>query len=151
MKTKYILMVLCLFCASMSFGQNKLFDKYADMDNVTSIYISKAMFQMMPMTVNSGVNLSNLKGKIESLQLVTSDNKDRIAQMKKDFLQLVTSQLQELMRVKDDKSRVNFYSNTQGDQIKELLMLVDNEDSFTVIQLMGNFTLKDIQDIEEKK
>ena len=151
MKTRYILMVLCLFCTSMVFAQNKLFDKYADMDNVTSIYISKAMFQMMPATVNAGVNLSNLKGKLESLQLLTSDNKDRKAQMKKDFSELVTSQLQELMRVKDDKSNVRFYSNTQGDQIKELLLLVDDEDSFTVIQLIGNFTLKDIQEIAGKE
>jgi len=151
MKTKYILLVLSLFCTSIGFAQNKLFDKYADVDNVTSIYISKAMFQMMPQIDGVGVNLMNLKGKIESLQLVTSENKDRMAQMKKDFSQLVTSQLQELMRVKDDKSRIHFYSNTQGDQIKELLMIVDDEDNYTVIQLIGNFTLKDIQEITDKK
>jgi len=151
MKTKYILLALCLFCASMGFAQNKLFDKYADMDNVTSVYISKAMFKMMPQIDNVGVDLMNLKGKIESLQLVTTDNKDRAAQMKKDFSQMVASQLQELMRVKDDKSRVHFYSNMQGDQIKELILLVDDEDNFTAIQLIGNFTLKDIQDISDKK
>jgi len=151
MKTKYILLVLSLFCTSIGFAQNKLFDKYADMDNVTSIYISKAMFQMMPQIDNVGVNLMNLKGKIESLQLITSNNKDRMAQMKKDFSQLVTSQLQELMRIKDDKSHIHFYSNTQGDQIKELLMIVDDEDDYMVIQLIGNFTLKDIQEITDKK
>jgi len=151
MKTKYILIAVCLFCTSIGFAQNKLFEKYTDMDNVTSVYISKAMFQMMPMINNVGVDLMNLKGKIESLQLVSTDNKDRAAQMKKDFSQLVTSQLQELMRVKDDKSNVRFYSNMQGDQIKELLMLVDDEDSFTAIRIVGNFTLKDIQDIAKKE
>ena len=151
MKTKYILIAVCLFCSGIGFAQNKLFDKYADMDNVTSVYISKAMFQMMPQIDNVGVNLMNMKGKIESLQLLTTDNKDRKAQMKKDFSELVTSQLQELMRVKDDKSNVRFYSNAQGDQIKELLMLVDDENSFTAIQLVGNFTLKDIQKIAGKE
>jgi len=151
MKTKYVLLAVCLFCSSIGFAQNKLFNKYADMDNVTSIYISKAMFQMMPVINNAGIDLMDLKGKIESLQLLTTDNKDRKAQMKKDFSELVTSQLQELMRVKDDKSNVRFYSNTQGDQIKELLMLVDDDDSFTAIQLVGNFTLKDIQKIAGKE
>jgi len=151
MKTRYILIAVCLFCTSIGFAQNKLFAKYADMDNVTSVYISKAMFQMMPVINNVGVDLMNLKGKIESLQLVSSDNKDRKAQMKKDFSQLVTSQFQELMRVKDDKSNVRFYSNMQGDQIKELLMLAEDDDSYTVIQLIGNFTLKDIQDIAKKE
>ena len=151
MKTKYILLTVCLFCASLGFAQSKLFDKYADMDNVTSVYISKAMFQMMPQIDKVGVNLMNLKGKIESLQLVSTDNKDKAAQMKKDFSQLVTSQLQELMRVKDDKSRINFYSNMQGDQIKELIMLVEDDSSYTAIQLTGNFTLKDIQEIAKKE
>jgi hypothetical protein len=37
MKTKYAMMLLCLLCAKAGFSQNKLFDKYADMDNVTSV------------------------------------------------------------------------------------------------------------------
>ena len=150
MKTRNFLIMLCLFCASTGFAQNKMFDKYADMDDVTSVYISKAMFQMMPVIENVGVNLMNMKGKIESLQLVTSEKKERIAQMKKDFSQLVTSQHQELMRVKDNKSRIAFYSNMKGDLIKELIMLVDSEDTFMAMLLVGNFTLKDIQEIAEQ-
>ena len=48
MKTKNILLILFLCCTSICFAQNKLFDKYSEIDNVTSVYISKAMFQMMP-------------------------------------------------------------------------------------------------------
>ena len=92
----------------------------------------------------------NMQGKIESLQLVTTENKDRIAQMKKDFSQLITSQHQELMRVKDGKSNVKFYADMKGDQIKEFIMLVDAEDNYTAILLVGNFTLKDIQEIVEQ-
>jgi hypothetical protein len=127
-----------------------MFEKYADMDDVTSVYIAKAMFQMMPVIENVGVNLMNMKGKIESLQLVSSDKKEKIALMKKDFSQLVTSQHQELMRVKDNNSRITFYSNTKGDQIKELIMLIDSEDTFMAMLLVGNFTLKDIQEIVDK-
>ena len=151
MKTKYILIALCLFCTNIGFAQNKLFDKYADMENVTSIYISKTMFKMMPKVDNIGLNLMNLKGKIESLQLVTTENKDMISKMKKDFSQLVTSQHQELMRVKDGKSNVKFYADMKGDLIKELIMLVDDDNNFTAILLVGNFTLQDIQEITEKE
>jgi hypothetical protein len=151
MKTKNILIIICLFCTSAGFAQNKLFDKYADMDDVTSVYISKAMFQMMPAIEQAGVNLMNLKGKIESLQLVSTEKPDKIIQMKKEFLQLVTSQHQELMRVKDGNDRVNFYSDMKGDQIKELIMLAESDSSYTAIQLIGNFTLQDIQDIAKQK
>ena len=58
MKTKNILLILFLCCTSICFAQNKLFDKYSEMDNVTSVYISKAMLQMMPKIETNGLNLS---------------------------------------------------------------------------------------------
>jgi len=149
MKTKYILLTLCLLSTSIGFAQNKLFDKYADMDGVTSVYISKTMFQMMPVIEQVGVNIMNMKGKIESLQLVSTEKKDMITLMKKEFSQLVTTQHEELMRIKDENTRVNFYSNMKGDQIKDLLMLVEAETNFTAIMIVGNFTLKDIQEIAD--
>jgi len=152
MQTKYFLVVLCLFCTSMGFTQNKLFDKYADMDNVTSVHISKTMLKMMPKIETAGVNLMNLKGKVESLVLVSTENKNKKKQMKKDFSKSVTSRrLQELMRVKDNNRRVSFYSDSQDDRIKELLMLIENNTAFMAILLVGDFTLKDIQEIAEKK
>ena len=48
MRLKYLYTILLLCCVNICFAQNKLFDKYADMDDVTSVYISKKMFQMMP-------------------------------------------------------------------------------------------------------
>ncbi|MDR3261821.1 MAG: DUF4252 domain-containing protein [Tannerella sp.] len=147
MKTKYVLIILCLICTKTGFAQEKLFEKYADMDNVTSVYISKAMFQMMPVIGDVGMNLMNMKGKIESLQLITTEKEDKIPQMRKDFSQLINSRHQELMRVRDGKTRITFYTDMKGEQIKDLLMLADTDSSFTVIQLIGNFTLKDIQEI----
>jgi hypothetical protein len=156
MRTKYITIILCaslstFLCANTGFAQDKLFDKYAEMEGVTSVHISKAMFQMMPAIQDVGMNLMNMKGKMESLQLVSTEKRDRADQMRKEFTQLVNSKHQELMRVKDGKSRVTFYANMNGDQIKDLLMLADTDSTFTVIQLLGNFTLQDIQEITQQK
>ena len=150
MKTKQILVTLCLLCTSIGFAQNKLFEKYADMDDVTSMYISKALFQIMPKIEKAGINFTNLKGKVESLQLVSTEKPKKINQMKKDFSKLVASKHQELMRVKDGKTRFSFYTEGKGDLIKELLMLVENSDHFMALQLVGNFTIKDIQDITDQ-
>jgi hypothetical protein len=73
-----------------------------------------------------------------------------VAQMKREFSQLVTTRHEELMRIRDGKIRVNFYSDIKGDQIRELIMLVEAEDNFTAILLTGTFTLKDIQEIAEQ-
>lgn len=149
MRTKYILIaILCLVGIHSGYSQSdKLFDKYAEMDNVTSVYISKAMFNMMPSVNDVGLNLINMKGKIESLQLVSSEQPDNIPKMRNDFSKLVNKEHEELMRVRDGKKRVTFYSNMKDDKVKDLLMLAESDSSFTVIQLLGNFTLQDIQDI----
>lgn len=147
MKTKNILILLFLFCANVSFAQNKLFDKYVDMDNVTSVYISKAMFQMMPTMEAGGLNLMNLKGKIESLQILSTQNSTVKEQMKKEFSDLINDKYEELMRVKDQGTKATFYIKKKGYQISELIMLADTGSEFSVIQLLGNFSLKDIQSI----
>lgn len=147
MKTKYIYILLFLLCTSFCFAQNKLFDKYVDMDNVTSVYISKAMFQMMPTMEAGGLNLMNLKGKIESLQILSTQNSTVKEQMKKEFSDLINDKYEELMRVKDQGTKATFYIKKKGDQISELIMLADTGSEFSVIQLLGNFSLKDIQSI----
>ena len=159
MNTKhFIIASICLLFTSMGFAQNKLFDKYADMDGVTSVYISKAMFLMLSSVTDvtikpnvTGVDLEKMKGKIESMQLVSTEKQDKIAQMRKEFSQLITTQHEELMRVKEDNTNVKIYTLMQGDLVKELIMLVDENDTFTAILLNGSFTLKDIQSIAGEK
>lgn len=117
------------------------------MDNVTSVYISKAMFQMMPTMEAGGLNLMNLKGKIESLQILSTQNSTVKEQMKKEFSDLINDKYEELMRVKDQGTKATFYIKKKGDQISELIMLADTGSEFSVIQLLGKFSLKDIQSI----
>lgn len=150
MKTKNILLILFLCCTSICFAQNKLFDKYSEMDNVTSVYISKAMFQMIPDMKTNDLNLTNLKGKIEGLQILTTQNNSIKETMRNDFESLIGKNHEELMRVKDGKTRATFYVKQKGDLISELIMLADADNSFNVIQLLGNFTLQDIQEITKE-
>ena len=150
MKTKNILLLLFLCCTSICFAQNKLFDKYSEMDNVTSVSISKAMFQMMPNFEKNGLNLMNLKGKIEGLQILTTENNSIKETMRNDFKNLIGKDHEELMKVKDGKTRATFYVKQKGDLISELIMLADTDKSFNVIRLSGNFTLQDIQEITKE-
>lgn len=150
MKTKNILLILFLCCTSICFAQNKLFDKYSEMDNVTSVYISKAMFQMMPKIETNGLNLMNLKGKIDGLQILSTQDMSKKENMRNDFKGLIGKNHEELMRVKDGHTRTTFYVKQKGDRINELIMLADTDSSFNVIQLLGNFTLQEIQDITKE-
>ena len=113
MRLKYLYTILLLCCVNICFAQNKLFDKYADMDDVTSVYISKKMFQMMPVMETAGLNLANLKGKIESLQILTTQKADLRERMRGEFKALIGKDHEELMRVKDGKTKANSTSSNK--------------------------------------
>lgn len=147
MKYKNISLILFLCCTSLCFAQDKLFDKYADMDNVTSVFISKKMFDMMPNIESGGLNLMNLKGKINNLQLLTTEKRDVQDQMRKEFSGLIGKSHEELMRVKDNNTKAAFYIEQNGEFINEMIMLADTDSNYVVIRLTGKFTLQDIQDV----
>ena len=150
MKTKSIYILLLLCCASICFAQDKLFEQYADMDDVTSVYISKKMFDLMPDIETGGLDLEDLRGKIDNLQILTTDREDLCEKMRKDFKNLVTQSHEELMRIKDDDEKVTFYILQEGNRIREMLMFSDSYDEFVIIRLKGKFTLEDIQKIAKQ-
>ena len=147
MKYKNIFLILFLCCTSLCFAQDRLFEKYADMDNVTSVFISKKMFEMMPNIESGGLDLMNLKGKINNLQILTSEKREIRDQMRKEFSGLIGKSHEELMRVKDNNTKATFYIEQKGDQINEMIMLADTETEYVIIRLTGKFTLQDIQNV----
>ncbi len=148
MKRKYLYALILLCCAHFCFAQDDLFEKYADMDGVTTVYISKKMFQMMPVVENVGLSLANMKGKVDFLGILSTENTNLRKDMERDFRALIGKEYEELMRVKDDSTRANFYVRQEGEQIKELIMLANTDsEGFTVIRLLGDFTQNDIQEI----
>ena len=154
MKTKYLLIIICILSSSLIGAQNNtfsgLFEKYEDEDDVTVVNISKAMFKLIPGNISTGnVDIKNIIPKIESLLIITSDKKNIKDKMYSEFKTVAgkDKSFEELMRIKDGKSNVTFNAKKSGDIIKELVMLVNNDDDFVAIQILGNFTLEDIQKI----
>lgn len=150
MKLRYGMLFFLLCCCSFCWAQSdSLFEKYAQMEDVSQVYISKTMFQMMPAMETAGLNLVHMKGKIESLQILSTENEAKKVQMRKDFSGLIGKQHETLMRVKDGKTQATFYISRKGERIQELIMLADTKSNFSVIQLLGNFSMEDIQRITE--
>jgi len=143
-----------MFGCHLTYAQNNtfksLFDKYENEDNVTIVSISKAMFNLIPGNINTGkVDLKSVVPKIESLLLITSNKSNLKEKMYADFKSLVdkNKDFEELMRVKSDKTNITFNVRKKGNMINELFMLVNDGDDFVAIQLLGNFTIEDIQKI----
>ncbi|WP_321518887.1 DUF4252 domain-containing protein [uncultured Bacteroides sp.] len=153
MKLKHLLFAILMCCASMVFAQNKLVEKFGDMDGVTSVFISKSMLQMMPNMKTEGIDIGGVAGKLESILILTSEKAAISNMMKSEIPHFANDKrYEELMRVKDENSRVTFYIKKKSNgKIGELVMLVDEHPEFVYIQMMGDMTLQDIQKITKGK
>ena len=154
MKIKYLLVFICMMGSSFLYAQSntfsKIFEKYENEDDVTIVSISKAMFNMIPGNISTGnVDIKDILPKIESLLLISSNTNKMKDKMYSEFNTITEKDknYEQLMRIKDNKTNVNFHVRKSGNMIKELIMLVNEEDSFVAIQILGNFTVEDIQKI----
>jgi hypothetical protein len=149
---KIIFTIVFIFAVTIISAQKNPFEKFTDMNGVTSVYISKNMMSLLSKDSNQygGVDVSNFIGKLNSILILTSENK----KVSQEMLSLANSRIKEnnyelLMRVKsDDGELVNFFMKGKPDNIQELIMIVDGNDEESVImQFLGNFKLQDVQEM----
>ena len=60
MKRMYILGALLWLCSFVTYAQENLFDRFSEMEGVTSVYVSKAMFSMMSDIKVDGLQLEGI-------------------------------------------------------------------------------------------
>ncbi|MDD2590566.1 MAG: DUF4252 domain-containing protein [Fermentimonas sp.] len=149
---KIIFTIVFIFAVTIISAQKNPFDKFTDMDGVTSVYISKNMMSLFPKDSNQygGVDVGNFVDKLSSILILTTENQ----KVGKEMLSLANSRIKDsnyelLMRVKsDDGELVNFFMKGKPDNIQELIMIVDGNDEESVImQFLGNFKLQDVQEM----
>ncbi|MDD2931887.1 MAG: DUF4252 domain-containing protein [Fermentimonas sp.] len=149
---KIIFTIVFIFAITIISAQKNPFDKFTDMDGVTSVYISKNMMSLFPKDSNQygGVDVGNFVDKLSSILILTTENQ----KVGKEMLSLANSRIKDsnyelLMRVKsDDGELVNFFMKGKPDNIQELIMIVDGNDEESVImQFLGNFKLQDVQEM----
>jgi hypothetical protein len=149
---KIIFTIVFIFAITIISAQKNPFDKFTDMDGVTSVYISKNIMSLFPKDSNQygGVDVGNFVDKLSSILILTTENQ----KVGKEMLSLANSRIKDsnyelLMRVKsDDGELVNFFMKGKPDNIQELIMIVDGNDEESVImQFLGNFKLQDVQEM----
>jgi hypothetical protein len=132
--------------------ENKdIFDQLTDINGVEVVYISKAMLSMMPNMKMPGVNIGNTAGKLESLQILSTETKSAVINLKREINKHIKNgEYETLMYVKDQGSKTEFYTKkTQDKKNSEMIMITQDNDEVTIIRFLGNFNIKDIQSITQ--
>ena len=150
MKRTLIIALLALLCSVCSYGQQSYFDKYAEMEGVTSVYITKSMLSLFPkgQTNVNGVNIGNIASRLDNIQILSTDEQPIVDKLRKETSHINTRNgYEELMRVREDGEKTTIYFKDSKKDKKEFVLLVDEKDEFTIISIVGDLTLQEIQGI----
>ncbi|MBQ8674094.1 MAG: DUF4252 domain-containing protein [Bacteroides sp.] len=149
MKRLMLITVACLLCNLWSNAQAIDFEKYADMDDVTSVYISPAMMGLVgniDLDVED-VEIGKMAGKLEELKILNSETPKGIRLLKEEARKInAKNGYEELMRVNDEGDKTTIYMK-QGKEGKNEFVLVNEEEDgeLSIIIFLGNLTLKDVK------
>ena len=141
---------MATLCSVCSYGQQSFFDKYAEMDGVTSVYITKSMLSLFPkgQTNVNGVNIGNIGDRLNNIQILSTDEQPIVDKLRKETSDINTRNgYEELMRVREDGEKTTIYFKDGKKDKKEFVLLVDEKDEFTIISIVGDLTLQEIQGI----
>ena len=153
MKRIYIFSLLLTLSTLFCQAQQSFFDKYAEMDGVSSVYITKSMLKMFPSMSGkiNGVDVGNLASKLENIQILSADDSNIIEQLRKDTKHINSKNgYEELIRVRDDGDKTTIYFKEKKKN-SEFILITDEGNEFTIVSIIGgDLTLKDIQDMTTK-
>lgn len=141
-------------------AQSSLFDKFEDMNDVSSVIVNKEAFKMLSKFKGSGPEVKeymDLVQNIESFRVFTTENSAIASQMSVTIdSYLKSSKLTELMRIKDKDANVKIYIRQGKDEnhVNELLMFVNDMKNKTnqqavILSLTGSIDLNKISTLVE--
>ena len=129
---KKIITIIVLSMMPLAGFSQSVFDKYEDLEDVTSMVVSKKAFELL---AKMGVEVDDKEAQefmdiatsVTSLKLFTTDNKSIGADMKGSVTKYLSSnKMEELMRIKDKDANIKFYikEGKDDDHVRELLMFM---------------------------
>ena len=157
---RFITTLLLALVSQVLFSQN-VFEKFENNDEVTTVIVSKKMFEMMGrVKVDSKdpqtQQFMNLVKKLENLKVYSTENLKVGAELKLAAEKyLKTANLEELMRINDSGKNVRILVRTgaKDTQVRELFMLIEGsakDNETIVLSLTGDFDLNEISALTDQ-
>ena len=164
---KLILLIAIAIMPFTNYAQNSIFDKFEEMDDVTTVVVTQEAFKMMAKFKVGGEEgeeyFDMIKG-LKSFKVFTTENMSIAKDMDNIVSKyLKSSKLIELMRIKDKDANVKIYirQGKDEDHVSELLMYVGGVSKYTnnsdsplkaesvILSLTGDIDLNKISKLTE--
>ncbi len=165
---KKIIVVIALIITPLLSNAQSIFDSLEDLDGVDMVVVTKDAFQLLkkfqPKNVKSSDNevmqAFEMINDLNEFKMFSTDNIDIASKMEKMVNSAIkSSNLTELMRIKEDNSRVKIYvkATKNKDYVSEVLMFVKGIDKKTkglseamVMSLTGNIDVNKMSEFTDK-
>ncbi len=153
MKRLRMLFFFILIVNAVAFAQNNLYNRCEKEKSITSVYISKAMLQMM---VNENLDnidksaLAMLKDKTDNVLILNTNNPTGVkflSGLRREFMS--NKKRETLMRINDPNSDVVIFRLPIGEERSQFAISVLGKDYATTVVIEGILTLEDIARISK--
>lgn len=154
---KLLALLLIAGAATCTFGQSKTIEdfqnKYGEDRDAKVVSLNGSLFKLLGSIASydeedeDAQTIARIAGNINSMEILSIpmyksgfDNKsfdDMRSQLKGE-------KYEELMTVRDGSDRVYFMTQGTASQVKNMLVLVREEDEFTVMNINGSLDMKDL-------
>ena len=148
MKLRTIIFMFLLvpaFAFAQSASVQQFFDTYGDNDNYTLIDVKGSLLHMM-----SDKKDPNKVRKVTGFQLLSAPKGNgglRPSEVEGFARKIKNESFEDLMTIRDQDTFINFMMQERGGFVKELVMVIDEPDSFTIMSLRGNIPLDELDDL----
>ena len=150
---KILFVIAALFISLGAFAQSKNIDKFLnsleDGDEYGVVTVNKEMFKLiasMDADFDEEEGLKELVRDIKLLKIYILEDEASYDDFKQVHEMARGSSMTELLSVKDGAERVYLYTNSSGDDeyVKDLLLLVRDDDQNVFIKMDGRINLKSL-------
>ena len=160
---KIMIALLFAMIPLITFSQSSVFDEFEDMEDVSTVVISKRAFKLLNKVADGATDEDyvSLVSGLNSLKVFATENTTIAAKMKIKVLNyLKSSKLSELMRVKDNDANVKIYikEGKDEDHVSELFMFIYGMDAkvkerkteAVIVSITGDIDLNRISELTKE-
>lgn len=153
-KTGFFILML-LLGSSMIFAQNDAitshFNDLVEDEDFSTVYVSPEMFKLVAKFSddNSKNDIAEISKDIKTLRILSTEKTPQKFYKKANKL-LNSKNYDELMTIKDKGQNIRFVTQTKGDIIQELVLIIGSEKDFTMVDFTGIIDLDKISQLAGK-
>lgn len=124
---------------------DKLFDKYSGAEGITTVYISKYMFDMFrndETTGQSEEEVNKIMSKLNCIKIIATDDDPATpvpVNLYQEIMKVLpsTASYKEMMVVKEKDQDIKFMAKESKGKVIELLLIVNGKESNVLISIQG--------------